>query len=592
MLTQITIRDFAIIDDLSLTIKPGFVVLTGETGAGKSIILDAVSLVLGDRSDSSMVRAGSSQAYIEAEFALDPALQALLAPQLEEEGLEGENADALILAREVRENGRSIARINGRTVSLALLRQIAEPLVDIHGQGEHLSLLRPKAHLPLLDSYADLGEQRRDYAREVDKLRAVEAELAERRRDERLIAQRIDMLTFQIEEVAAAALQAGEEELLREERTRLANAEQLQRLTAEIGAALLGVSDETPAAIDLLGQAERPLRKLAEVDEAQRALLLELQGLSFQLNEIAAQVQGYQEGLEHNPQRLNDVEERLELINTLRRKYGETIPLILANQQAAIAELEEISNSEERIEALERERQMLLRRIGELGEDLSERRQLAARELSAAVEKHLQDLIMEGARFEVSFTRELAPDGAPTAAGPVSFDRSGLDRAQFVISANPGEPLKPLARVASGGETARLMLALKSALAAVDATPTLIFDEIDQGIGGRVGDIVGRKLWRLAASGGHQVIIVTHLPQMAGYGDEHLHVSKQVGDGRTTTHIEALNRGGRINELAAMLGTSRETAVTAAQSILDQVQAVKGSPAPDKPLYQQSSREL
>jgi len=590
MLSNLSIRNFAIIDDLSLKIEPGFVVLTGETGAGKSIILDAVTLVLGGRSDSTMVRAGSSQAQLEAEFALTPALQEEINPLLVEEGLESDYPDILSLGREIRDNGRSIARVNGRTVSLALLRRIAEPLVDIHGQGEHLSLLRPQAHLPLLDSYAGLDGRRREFGAVVDQLRAVQNELRDLRRDQRLIAQRVDMLGYQIEEIDAASLRVDEEEELREERTRLANAELLQRLTSEITASLMGAGDDASAAVDLIGQAERALGKLAEVDDAQLELLYELQGLSFQLSEISSRVQHYQDRLEHNPQRLDEVEERIELIIDLKRKYGSTIADILATRERAAAELDQISNSEERIAGLEREQERLLHQVGELGEALSSARQESAQALSTAVEEHLAELYMEGARFAVSFEREASEDGAYGIDGRYAFDRSGLDRAEFIISANPGEPLKPMARVASGGETARLMLALKSALAAVDATPTLIFDEIDQGIGGRVGDIVGRKLWGLAVEGEHQVIIVTHLPQLAGYGDAHLQVSKQVADGRTTTHIEPLDRTGRINELAAMLGTDRKTAVSGAVSILDQVQKVKG--APESQVLRQQSLNL
>ncbi|MFN2103347.1 MAG: DNA repair protein RecN [Candidatus Promineifilaceae bacterium] len=590
MLSNLSIRNFAIIDDLSLKIEPGFVVLTGETGAGKSIILDAVTLVLGGRSDSTMVRAGSSQAQLEAEFALTPALQEEINPLLVEEGLESDYPDILSLGREIRDNGRSIARVNGRTVSLALLRRIAEPLVDIHGQGEHLSLLRPQAHLPLLDSYAGLDGRRREFGAVVDQLRAVQNELRDLRRDQRLIAQRVDMLGYQIEEIDAASLRVDEEEELREERTRLANAELLQRLTSEITASLMGAGDDASAAVDLIGQAERALGKLAEVDDVQLELLYELQGLSFQLSEISSRVQHYQDRLEHNPQRLDEVEERIELIIDLKRKYGSTIADILATRERAATELDQISNSEERIAGLEREQERLLHQVGELGEALSAARQESAQALSTAVEKHLAELYMEGARFAVSFEREPSEDGAYGIDGRYAFDRSGLDRAEFIISANPGEPLKPMARVASGGETARLMLALKSALAAVDATPTLIFDEIDQGIGGRVGDIVGRKLWGLAVEGEHQVIIVTHLPQLAGYGDAHLQVSKQVADGRTTTHIEPLDRTGRINELAAMLGTDRKTAVSGAVSILDQVQKVKG--APESQVLRQQSLNL
>jgi DNA repair protein RecN (Recombination protein N) len=289
--------------------------------------------------------------------------------------------------------------------------------------------------------------------------------------------------------------------------------------------------------------------------------------------------------LEHDPRRLDEVEERLELIGGLKRKYGDSIAAVLQTAQRAAAELDQISHSEERIAALEKERDALLRRIGEQGELLSTARQAAAEKLSAAVEHELKELYMDGARFAVSFEREPDAEGAYTADGRVAFDRSGIDRLEFVISANPGEPLKPVARVASGGETARLMLALKSALAAVDATPTLIFDEIDQGIGGRVGDVVGRKLWSLSSGGGHQVVIVTHLPQLAGYGDAHLQVSKQVANGRTTTHIEQLDGSGRVRELAAMLGTAGDAAVSGAHAILSHVHEVKRSQVTKQAAY-------
>jgi len=583
MLTELSIRDFAIIDQLVIPMEAGFAVLTGETGAGKSIILDAMTLVLGGRSDATMVRAGAEQAYVEAVFHLSPALQAVLGPLLEAEGLDEEDGEHLVLAREVRSNGRSIARVNGRTVTLSVLREVAAPLVDIHGQGEHLSLLQPSSHLPLLDSYAGLNGQRRALADVVDRLRAVQSELHVLQRDARLIAQRADMLGYQIEEISAAALVDGEEEQLREERTRLANAEQLKRLGSEALLYLLGVGDDEPSALDLVGEAERALGGLARVDESQGALLQELQGLSFQLNEVAAQVQDYVDALDFDALRLDEVEERLELIARLKRKYGESIAEVLAAGLVAEAELAQISNSEERILQLSDEQERLLRRIGELGEALSAARQEAGQTLAAAIEQELGELRMEGARFAVSFEREPAAEGAYTGDGRVVFDRSGIDRAQFVISANPGEPLKPMARVASGGETARLMLAMKSALAAVDATPTLIFDEIDQGIGGRVGDIVGRKLWGLTAVGGHQVIIVTHLPQLAGYGDEHLQISKQVANGRTTTLVRPLDAQGRVYELAAMLGTGNETAVEGARAILHHVDAVKRAHALGQP---------
>jgi DNA repair protein RecN (Recombination protein N) len=274
---------------------------------------------------------------------------------------------------------------------------------------------------------------------------------------------------------------------------------------------------------------------------------------------------------------LNELEERLELINMLKRKYGESIAEVLATRERAARQLEQITHSKERAAELQAQEEDLLRRIGKSGQALSDKRKETARTLSTAVERQLNDLQMAGARFEVQFEREPAADGAYVEDQRFAFDQTGLDRAEFLISANPGEPLKPVAKVASGGETARLMLALKTALAEVDGTPTLIFDEIDQGIGGRVGGVVGRKLWGLTTVGDHQVVVVTHLPQLAGYGDVHFHVSKQVIDERTTTAVKNLDRSGRVAELAAMLGTGSDTAVGGAESILRQVHDSKKS---------------
>ncbi|MCA9969362.1 MAG: DNA repair protein RecN [Anaerolineales bacterium] len=575
MLSEITIRNFAIIDELRLTFQGGFCVLTGETGAGKSIILDAVMLVLGGRADTAMIRAGSEQAYVEATFALDARLRALLLPVLEAESLDDEPGDLLVLAREIRQNGRNLARVNGRTVSLTLLRDIAEPLIDIHGQGEHLSLLRPKSHLPLLDEYARLVPAQKAFANEVRQLHKLQDELHRLRRDERLLAQRIDMLQFQISEIDAARLTPEEEDELRIERERLANAEHLNRAATEAVALLTGLEDEGQTVVDLLGQVERALTQLARFDETQNARLENLQGLAFQLNELAAEVQDYLELLEFNPKRLNQVEARLEQIRLLKRKYGPDVAAILALRDEAAAELEQISHSEERIAELVELQDKALRRLGKQAAELSAQRQLAGRQLAQVVEQHLAELSIGGARFEVAFREESDPQGVYVDGRRLAFDLMGYDRVEFLLSTNPGEPLKPMAKVASGGETARLMLALKTALAEVDATPTLIFDEIDQGIGGRVGDVVGQKLWGLTTVADHQVIVVTHLPQLAGYGDQHMHVSKRVVQDRTTTAVATLDRNGRIDELAAMLGTQGVHARGGAEAILAQANHVK-----------------
>ncbi len=578
MLNELYIRDFAIIDELRLQIAPGFNVLTGETGAGKSIILDAVMLMLGGRADTNMVRAGSEQAFVEASFTLSADLQAAIWPLLEAEGLEEAGSEDLLLARELRLSGRNICRVNGRSVSLSLLKEIAAPLIDIHGQGEHLSLLKPRSHLPLLDSYAGLKQEQAAFARQVNDLHKVQREWRELQQNERMRGQRIDMLTFQIEEITAAKLKIGEEEDLRAERSRLANSEQITRHASEVVVLLNGVDDGTPAVADLLGQAERALSQLARFDESQSKNLETVQGLSFQISELAGELQTYLDGMEFNPDRLDFVEERVELIATLKRKYhAESEADLLRQVEQASAELNKLTHSEERIAELARDMDRRLHDIGKTAQLLSEKRQAAGKILATAVEQELTHLSMNGARFAVEFETEPDENGAYVGEQRLTFDHTGMDKVQFLLSTNPGEPLKPMAKVASGGETARLMLALKTALAQVDATPTLIFDEIDQGIGGRVGDIVGQKLWGLTAVGGHQVIVVTHLPQLAGYGDAHFHVSKQVQAGRTKTAVANLDRNGRVEELAAMLGTHDHHARGGAQSILHQADVFKNS---------------
>jgi DNA repair protein RecN (Recombination protein N) len=429
--------------------------------------------------------------------------------------------------------------------------------------------------LPLLDAYAGLESERKALAAEVQALRRMEQELADLKRNARNMAQRIDMLEFQVAEIDAARLQQGEEEELRAERARLGNVEQLMESTGEALALLVGVDDETFAAIDLLNQAQRALSQLARLDPDKAPWLERLEGLTSELDELTADLRYYEEELEFNPRRLSFVEERLDLIIGLKRKYGDTIEEVLAWSRQASKELEDIGHNEERSEALDLEIDRYLRQIGELAQALSMKRKEAAVRLAQEVEGELADLNMSGARFAVDFSVQESESGAYVGDRRLAFDHTGVDRLEFLISTNPGEPLKPMARVASGGETARLMLALKTALARVDETPTLIFDEIDQGIGGRVGDVVGRKLWELGAHGEHQVVVVTHLPQLAGYGDSHYHVSKGLSQERTVTLVTELDEGGRVAELAAMLGTHDDTARIGARSILQQARQAK-----------------
>lgn len=591
MLAELTIRDFAIIDQLHLTFGAGFNVLTGETGAGKSIIIDAIGLLLGDRASPDLVRAGQEKALVEGVFMLSQGLAAILDPLLRENGLETDGRE-LSLAREIRRGGRSISRINGSAVNTALLSEIGAALVDVHGQSEHLSLMNVKRHVGLLDRYANLEESRAAMARLVRQLNTVRRELVTLQRDERELARRVDLLTYQVNEIGAARLVTGEDMALEMELKRLSNAEQLLKLTEQVIGALEDGGDEQRAAVDMLGQASHALGRLIRIDPTVEDLQRQLDDLTEQIVDIGREVRHYSDHIEFNPERLQQAEERLSLIYNLKRKYGDSIADIVAFSDRAQADLDSITHAAERIEELDKEEKRILHEIGALGVQMSQARREAGERLARAIEQELADLRMARANFAVDIQWQESADGAfvPAAAFPgvtqeaadahkpprrVSFDSTGLDRVEFLVSANPGEPLRPLARVASGGETSRLMLALKTVLSHADETPTLIFDEIDVGIGGRVGAIVGQKLWGLNSN--HQVLCITHLPQLAAFGDTHFSVAKETHDGRTTTDVHLLSGPARIEELAQMLGTPTNVGRENAQALLTETERIKAT---------------
>ena len=613
-LTELKIRDFAIIDRLQLRFHTGLNILTGETGAGKSIIVDAIGLLLGDRASADMVRAGADRAEVEAVFQLEAGMPAGepespdsapdgppaaddLRRLLEAEGLDDPDApETLILSREVRRSGRNFCRINGRTVSRQLLSEMAALLVDIHGQGEHLNLLRPRTHVDLLDRYGGLLPLRGQVSSKAHQVQQTRRQLERLRSDARAIAQRLDLLSFQVDEIAEAALQAGEEKDLEVERKRLSNAETLLQLANGAATLLNEGEGGMPGVIDGLSEAAGRVERLARIDDDMADAAATGQGLLEELSNLARDLQGYADGLEFNPQRLVEVEERLALIGNLQRKYGDTTEDILAFAAAAQTELDGLSNWEAQTAALEEKEEKLLREIGALGVELSQARVTAGEQMARQVEAELAQLSMSGARFTVSTEMAIQEDGAYLPDGRrVAFDGHGVDRVEFLISANPGEPVKPMARVASGGETARLMLALKGALTRADRTPILIFDEIDQGIGGRVGAVVGEKLWDLtgqqprpgAAANDeaadkpngsplrHQVLCITHLPQLAAFADLHLTVRKRAfeSDGklRTGTDVLPVEGPARIEELTQMLGAVSDAG---RQSVVEMLAAV------------------
>ncbi|MFN8400512.1 MAG: DNA repair protein RecN [Anaerolineales bacterium] len=566
MLTELHIQNFAIIDKLDLRFGSGLIILTGETGAGKSIILDAVVMLIGGKADTTFVRSESDAAFVEGVFQLKGPEREAVHEVLNREELM-DDPDYVVLMREVRKEGRSVARINGRTVNVGLLKELGALLIDIHGQAEHLSLLDPRAHLGLLDRYADVAKPLNDYRQTYHSLLTLRHELNDLRKAQADSDRRIEMLTYQVEEIESAKLKVGEDEELRKERDRLANAESLAQNAQEALAILEEGSPETPAATDLIGQAAQALTALAKIDAGQSELANQAEVMLDTLSDIIHEVRNYLEEIEFNPKRLDDVEERLDLIHSLTRKYGGNIPAVISYGADAKKQLETITGAADRIADLEMQEAKFLEKLSKQGNILSEKRKSAAETMSKGIELELDDLRMASAQFGVDFQTKPDPNGIPVADGTrLAFDQNGLDRVEFLVAPNPGEGLKPLAKVASGGETSRLMLGLKNVMARADEVPSLIFDEIDQGIGGRVGMVVGHKLWNLSRS--HQVFCVTHLPQLAVFGDQHYQVQKLVDKGRTLTRVEPLEGESRLLELSQMLGEVGEGTLRSAHELL------------------------
>ncbi len=609
MLAELTITNFAIIDSLRLSLEPDFNVFTGETGAGKSIILDAISALVGGRVGTEVVRAGAERAIVEGVFDVSAAILAAgadetaAADETRGEGGERENTIAgilgahgiepedgqLILAREIAANGRSVARIAGRAVPVSVLQRLAAHLVDIHGQGDHLTLLRPAQHLYFLDRYASTVDLRGEVAQLVGELRATQRDLTRLERDDLELERRLDLLRFQVEEITAARLAPGELDALEQERKRLASAERLGELASLAHAALSGdETDETPGAVELLATAQRALGELLRLDSTLEGDADSLSQASALADDVAGSLRAYQDELIVDPARQAEVEERWDLLARLRRKYGATVEDILAYADTASEELNTYSRREERLSELREQEAALLEQIGVKVAQLSARRQEAATRLAAAMERELDQLNMRKARFEIALTQTAQPDGAPVAgsaakkssrasipAGRYAFTATGIDTVEFRIAPNPGEPFKPLAKIASGGETSRLMLALRTVLARADAVPVLIFDEIDAGISGKSGQAVGEKLWELARA--HQILCVTHLPQIAAFGDAHYSVAKEVDDLRTRTLAARLTGEKRVDELGQLLGARSSAARANAKELLQGAEKWKSS---------------
>ena len=583
MLLELTIRNFAIIDKVRIRFAPGFNVMTGETGAGKSIIIDAMSLLLGGRAQSEFIRHGRKGLRVEGVFLLDEEHMAQINPILLEYGLlddEDDENSMLILTREINLKGRNLCRVNGHIVPLSRLRVIAEPLVDIHGQSHHLSLMNPRKHVDLLDRFAGTSPMRTQFAQRVSRLRKIRKEMAQLASNERELAFRIDRLEYIVDEIEAANLKVGEEETLNQERRVLFNSEKVAKL-AEEGYVRLseGFGDQMPSILVQIGEVMDSLSQLARLDESMEETEEVMEQALALLDDVARTFDSYRDTVEYNPHRLQEIEERLSLLFNLKRKYGVTIEEILAARDEAQEELHDIAVAKKRLVQLKKEEKRLLGQIGYLGRELSAARRDAAERMAGTVEQELRDLRMERARFEVKIAWQAGASGAPVseafgqdAKKRYLFDDTGLDQIEFMLAPNPGEGFKALAKVASGGEASRIMLAIKTALGMADDTPTLIFDEIDTGVGGRVGHIVGLKLYNLAVD--RQVLCITHLPQLAAFGDRHFQIRKQITENRTVSQINIMSQEERINELAQMMGGG-DAAWRAAAELREHAQQLK-----------------
>lgn len=575
MLHELSITDFAIIEKTTFSLSDSLNALTGETGAGKSILLDALGSVLGSRVSSDFVRSGARAARVEAVFFLSELELESLSPLLQDLGIDLAEEGQLILSREIQASGRSTARINGRLTTATVLSQVGASLVDIHGQSDHLAILHPAEQMKLLDRYAQATSLRDEVARQARSLRSVRTRIRELQTGSREREQQLDLLTFQTNEIAEATLVVGEDDALAEERIVLQSTDALRAGVQEAVQLLSGGDDvsDLPNASQLLRNVDRAVQHLAGIDAGTQALGERATELVVLAEDLGRDLRSYGEGIEASPERLQAVEDRLSLIQNLKRKYGPTVSDILAFGEQAQAQLEELTGSSFDIGALLEQDRVLAGQLAETCLALSRARQDAARELASRIETSIAELRMGRSQVRIQVSQRDDPAGiAVTVDGvprTVHFDDTGIDVVEFLIAPNVGETLKPLGRIASGGETARLMLAVKSILSDIDTIPTLVFDEIDVGVGGRSGQVVGTKLRRIADH--HQVIVVTHLPQIAAHAERHFAITKSDRDSRTISEVRELDERQRVEEIAAMIDglPLTEYAVASATDMLE-----------------------
>ena len=545
MLSSLQIENVAVIQKAEVHFQPGLNVLTGETGAGKSILIDSINAILGNRTSKDLVRTGAAKAVIRAAFEQVPVP---VQDRLEKAGYE--RSEELMLSREITAEGKSSCRINGMPATAAILRELCGGLININGQHDSVGLLNPARHLGILDDYAQNQEVFQDYYRLYRELVRIKKELDAMITDEAEKQRRIDLLTYQVQEIEDAGLTAGEDQTLENRRRVLANASTIRDRVAK-SYALLSGDDESAGGVDLLGEASNAMETAAQLDDSLSGAAGQLMDLYYTAKDVAAELIGRLESYGTNDAELDDIEQRLDLLYKLKRKYGETVEDVIAFGQKAREELEHIQTSQERYDALQAEKLRLYRLAREKAEALTRTRLNAFEELNKRISGTLDFLNMPGVRMTLQHSR-----------GPLASH--GQDSVEFYISTNPGEAPKPLAKIASGGELSRITLAIKNAMADKDAVPTVIYDEIDSGVSGKAASRIGEVLRQSAQ--GHQILCITHTAQIAALADCHLLIQKNITNERTYTEIHPLDENGRVEALARLISGDHVTELSLANA--------------------------
>lgn len=555
MLIELSITNFAIIEQVNLRFHAGFTVLSGETGAGKSIIIDALGMLRGDRFDASYIRTHCEKARIEGVFHVNK--QSAIHQLLEDHGLNEEDEDQIIILREIaRDTGRTITRINGRAVNNSVLREIGTSLIDIQGQHEGMSLFNSKTHLDMLDRFGKLMPLRQQVSEFIAQLRSIRQELTSLRHAAQQRNERIAELIQLRDDVSSAALVDGEEERLTQERALIHNGARITELVTSAYQLLNNDERHSRAFVTASVLLSQNLSDLAKIDPEAELLVNQSTDIQYAIEELLVAVRNYRDRIDFDPQRIEAIEDRITVLRMIQRKYRATINELIQRANQANEEIERLEHSAEHIAQLEQQEQLLRHKTGQIAQQLSTKRADSAKLLSHAVEQSAHDLAMPHVRFQVQQQTIPAIDGIiitlPNGdSQTVAYERTGIDKVEFLIAPNPGEELKSLAKTASGGEGSRLFLALKAVLSQVDTVETMVFDEVDTGVGGRAGFVVGEKLWHISRH--HQVLCISHLAQVATFGDSHFAITKRISAERTATQVTLLSQHDRIDEIAAML---------------------------------------